>query len=90
MIPPFAVEELRARVERLLRRFSLERVDSMRSYAFGHLRVNFESSEILTSCDRTALSDLENQLLRYFAENSGKVLSPSILLRHVWRHRTVR
>jgi two-component system alkaline phosphatase synthesis response regulator PhoP len=89
MNSPFAVEELRARVERLLRRFSLERVDSMRSYAFGNLRVNFESSEILSSCDRRALSDLENRLLRYFAENSGKVLSRSILLRHVWRYRAV-
>jgi DNA-binding response OmpR family regulator len=88
MIAPFEVEELRARIERLLQRFSFQSVAQMRSYAFGDLRVNFESSEILTNCARIALSDLENRLLRYFAENRGKVLSRSILLRHVWRYWT--
>ncbi len=89
MHAPFEVEELRARVKRLLRRFKAQRVEPIRSYVFGDLTVDFGSSEILSPCGRIALSDLEKRLLRYFAENRGKVLSRSILLRHVWRYRSI-
>ena len=86
MIDPFDAAEFRARIERLLLRFKFQRVEPVRSYAFGQLRVNFESSEILAPRTRIVLSDLENRLLRYFVENKGKVLSRPALLRHVWRY----
>ena len=87
---PFDLPELLARVRSLLRRRGWDQapVDGSREASvllFGNARVNFDTHEAFVGEVEVTLTQLEFDLLRYFAENSGRVLSRAELLEKVWK-----
>ena len=88
MTKPFALPELLSRVRNLLRRnrqieqaFQSSQRDD---YAFGDVHVNFRTFEVTRGSETHSLTTMELQLLRYFIEHEGAVLSRSRILNDVW------
>lgn len=88
MTKPFALPELLSRVRNLLRRnHQLEQVyESSRrdDYSFGDVHVNFRTFEVTRGTEQHSLTTMELQLLRYFIDHEGAVLSRSKILNDVW------
>jgi two-component system OmpR family response regulator len=88
MTKPFALPELLSRVRNLLRRNrQIEQVfqSSQRDdFEFGDVHVNFRTFEITRRGETHSLTTMELQLLRYFIEHEGAVLSRSKILKDVW------
>ncbi|MGB5286816.1 MAG: response regulator transcription factor [Polyangiales bacterium] len=55
--------------------------------SFGRARINFDTHEVRVAGEEAQLTQLELDLLRYFAENVGRVLSRTELLERVWKLR---
>jgi DNA-binding response OmpR family regulator len=90
LVKPFELEELLARVRSLLRRRQWERAEEPATsgrVAFGRASVDFDSHEVLVGGASVALTRLELDLLRYFVDNPGRVLSRDELLEQVWKLR---
>lgn len=88
---PFDLDELLSRVKNLLRLHPREDSSSERIpprkvslLKFGNASVNFETYEVKVSGENIKLTHKELQLLRYFAENEGRVISRQELLSEVW------
>ncbi len=80
---PFEMPELIARLEALLRREPRLRRAATR-VRFGALEVDFESGELRRDGVAIATPAKEFDLLRYFVEHPGVVLSRERLLDEVW------
>jgi DNA-binding response OmpR family regulator len=91
MVKPFELGELLARVRSVLRRQRWEQGAGNHSKArmlrFGRAQINFDTHEVSVGGNRVQLTQLELDLLRYFAENPGRVLSRTELLERVWKLR---
>jgi two-component system OmpR family response regulator len=89
MTKPFALPELLSRVRNLLQRHvaiseSSPQERPKQQCRFGGVIVDFDKHE-LTVGDRTHLpTSLEMQLLKYFTDNVGIVLSRHQILENVW------
>ena len=81
---PFEMIELLARIEALLRRTAAATLHAQDTYQFGDVRVDFRRAEVLRDSAAVDLSAKEFQLLRYFVEHAGAVLSRDALLADVW------
>lgn len=92
---PFALPELLNRVKNLLERYRTILTDVVSSgttseatapdvYHFGDIRVDFQAFEVSVGDKKHALTTLEMQLLRYFIEHEGEVLSRHRILEVVW------
>ncbi len=82
---PFENLELLARIEALLRRASTTPSGhSVDVYEFGNVAVDFRKAEVVRDGEQVELSARAFQLLRYFIENRGAVLSRDELLNNVW------
>ena len=79
---PFEMAELSARVEALLRRARAP--VQAGTYAFGDVRVDFRSGEVLREGRPVPLSALEFKLLAYLVQNRGALLTRDQLLDKVW------
>lgn len=84
LLKPVDLDELHARVARLLERIVRMRKSDVIAYEFGPFRVDFRESELARNGSVIELSELESRLLRYFVENRGKTISRNALLQHVW------
>ncbi|MCK6504186.1 response regulator transcription factor [Myxococcota bacterium] len=87
---PFELEELVARVRSAIRRRSWERQSQARMasvLSFGDARVDFDSHEVTVRGETLHLTKLELDLVRYLAQNSGRVVSREELLQQVWKLR---
>jgi DNA-binding response OmpR family regulator len=87
---PFALPELLARVRSALRRRDWHQqspgVESVRgTLAFGDVRINFDTHEVVAGDKPIRLTQLELDLVYYFAQNARRVLSREELLEHVWK-----
>ncbi|HTR81677.1 MAG TPA: response regulator transcription factor [Bacteroidota bacterium] len=80
---PFSVRELIARVKALLRRQS-EIHSALSETHFGDVHVDFSKHEAAKGKKKIALSAKEFELLKYFVEREGKVISRDLLLDDVW------
>lgn len=91
LVKPFELDELLARVRSVLRRQRWEQVSGTNSKAstlsFGEAQINFDTHEVVVRGEPAQLTQLELDLLRYFAENPGRVLSRTELLERVWKLR---
>jgi len=86
---PFELAELLARVRSLIRRthWTRERVGvdvNPTMLRFGQVVVDFESHRVEVAGVGVRLTKLELDLLRYFGENAGRVISRAELLDQVW------
>jgi two-component system OmpR family response regulator len=89
---PFELEELLARVRSTLRRRRWDRGTAAGPMdpavlAFGAVRVNFDTHEVVVDGATVRLTQLELDLLRYFARHAGRVISRDELLEQVWKLR---
>ena len=88
---PFELDELMARVDSLLRRRRWEREASTRTptstYRFANVVIDFDRHEVRVGERAIDLTQLELDLLRYFARNPGRVIRRGELLEKVWKLR---
>ncbi|MCC6811275.1 MAG: response regulator transcription factor [Deltaproteobacteria bacterium] len=88
LVKPFAVTELLARLRSLLRRQSWDKKPAMASgLSFGNVVVDFDRHEVSVGGTPLRLTQLELDLLRYFAQNAGRVVGREELLEQVWKLR---
>ncbi|HTY38641.1 MAG TPA: response regulator transcription factor [Bacteroidota bacterium] len=80
---PFSLKELLARVKALLRR-QAELHSTLNEAAFGDVFVDFKKQEGTRGKKKLDLSAKEFQLLKYFVEREGVVISRNQLLDEVW------
>ena len=80
---PFSLLELKARIEACLRRAGGER----RVYRFGEVTVDLEHYTIQRPDKIERLSNRERDLLNFFIQNRGRILSREELLRRVWGYK---
>ncbi|MBX7170247.1 MAG: response regulator transcription factor [Pyrinomonadaceae bacterium] len=81
---PFEIIELLARIEALLRRSTNTIANSLESYSFGDIEIDFRRAEVKKSGIPLDLSAMEFKILQYFIEHRGEVLKRDELLDEVW------
>ena len=82
---PFSPRELQARVKAVLRRTELSsKAKNQPIRQFGDIKVDFDGYQVFKGSDEVSLTVLEFALLKFFMENSLKVLSRDEILRAVW------
>ena len=95
MAKPFSMRELIARVKAMLRRVRLirEEVDQAGGgetkpkneiLEFGNLRIDMTRREITVDGEVVAFKPKEYELLTFFAQHQGQVLSREFVLERVW------
>jgi two-component system alkaline phosphatase synthesis response regulator PhoP len=85
---PFGFLELMARVEAILRRGASIK-NTLESYRFGEVEVNFRKGEARRKGKRLELSPRELRLLEYFIRHRGEVVAREALLDAVWGYDSV-
>jgi two-component system alkaline phosphatase synthesis response regulator PhoP len=87
---PFELEELLSMVRNMLARRGRHASAGDRrvgeNYAFGRATVNFSTFQVVVGGAPVRLTPIELALVRYFAENEGRVISRDELLENVWGH----
>ncbi len=83
---PFEPPELLARVEALLRRIRKDKLRPVVRFEFGDIAIDFESAEVRKGGAPVPLAAKELELLRYFVDHRGKVVSREELLEAVWEY----
>ena len=92
---PFALPELLNRVKNLLERYRTILTDvvstspvmdvaKIDTFQFGDVRIEFQAFEVYVGEKKYSLTTLEMQLLKYFIEHEGEVLSRHRILDEVW------
>lgn len=92
MSKPFALPELLSRVRNLIERHPIDasalphasREPESEVREFGDVKVDFSRFQLSANGQTYDLTTMEVQLLRYFLENEGKVLSRFQILDDVW------
>jgi two-component system OmpR family response regulator len=79
---PFSFSELLARVQGLIRRAS--RVAESVRLNVGDLSMNLLTREVRRGEERIELQPREFALLEYLMHNTGRVVSKTMILEHVW------
>jgi two-component system alkaline phosphatase synthesis response regulator PhoP len=83
---PFEPPELLARVEALLRRIRKDKLRPVVRFEFGDIAIDFESAEVRKAGAPVPMAAKELELLRYFVDHRGKVVSREELLEAVWEY----
>jgi len=91
MTKPFALPELLSRVRNLLQRHPRDTARTAANgggvasqFRFGDVQVDFDKFEVIVGEQTHTLTTTEMQLLRYFIEHQGVVLSRTQILKDVW------
>jgi DNA-binding response OmpR family regulator len=82
---PFALDELLARIEAVLRRVHPAEDDLV----LGSLRIDFNRYTAQRNKQKVAFSQREIEVLRYMSARVGKVVSRDELLRNVWGYQNI-
>jgi two-component system, OmpR family, response regulator len=82
LVKPFAFSELLARVQALMRRSS--RSNSPVEIKVADLALNLVTRKVLRADREIDLQPLEFSLLEYLMRNSGRVVSKTMIMEHVW------
>jgi DNA-binding response OmpR family regulator len=80
---PFSLLVLKARVDRLIKK-----VGTRKLYRFGETVVDLDLYVIRRPDKTERLSNRERDLLEFFIQNSGRILSRDLLLRQVWGYKS--
>ncbi len=81
---PFGMRELIARIHALLRRKQTVPGKELQKAEFGEISVDFVKQELFKGKKAVKLSSKEFQLLKYFVEHAGDVVSRDQLLDDIW------
>jgi len=79
---PFAFSELLARVQALIRRST--GASEPTSLAVGDLSMNLLTREVIRGGKKIDLQPREFTLLEYLMRNTGRVVSKTMIMEHVW------
>ncbi|MCW2501036.1 MAG: Two component signal transduction transcriptional regulator, winged helix family [Frankiales bacterium] len=82
---PFSLEEVVARIRAVLRRVSTS-PQAATQLAFADIELDEDTHEVWKNGALVPLSPTEFKLLRYFMQNTGRVLSKAQILDHVWNY----
>jgi len=80
---PYSMPELKARVQALLRRSG----GSRRVYRFGPVTIDLDQYTVTRGPEITRLSNRERDLLEFFINNRGRILTREELLKRVWGYK---
>lgn len=80
---PFSIRELQARIKALLRRKS-EVKNEIEEFSFGTVHADFKKQEATKKRKPLKLSAKEFEILKYFAQREGEVVTREKLLDDVW------
>jgi two-component system OmpR family response regulator len=84
---PFSLEEVITRIRAVLRRAGTAGADAPPArLAFADIELDDDTHEVRKAGCEVALSPTEFKLLRYFLQNTGRVLSKARILDHVWHY----
>ncbi|MFL6240162.1 MAG: response regulator transcription factor [Actinomycetes bacterium] len=85
---PFSLEEVIARIRAVLRRFGAGVAHPRTSprLVCADIELDDETHEVWKAGEEVSLSPTEFKLLRYFLQNTGRVLSKAQILDHVWNY----
>jgi two-component system OmpR family response regulator len=81
---PFAFSELLARVQALIRRTS--GLSEPTRLTVGDLSVNLLTREVIRGGRKIELQPIEFSLLEYLMRSSGRVVSKTMIMEHVWNY----
>lgn len=81
---PFALAELMARVQAVLRRAQTAQSEDQRTIHMSDIEVSVEERTVVKRGVPVKLTHLEFELLLFFLDNPGKVFSREALLKQVW------
>lgn len=85
LVKPFELRELLARVRALLRRSGAESYTNTTSrLVVADLELDLENQIAYRQGRIIELSQKENQLLKYFMENAGQLLTHAQIMQHLW------
>lgn len=86
MTKPFALPELLSRARNLIDRHAdtSEATEKEDIVCFADVEIDFSRFQVTAKGETTTLTTMEQQLLRYFVENDGQVLSRTRILEDVW------
>jgi two-component system, OmpR family, alkaline phosphatase synthesis response regulator PhoP len=82
---PFALDELLARIEAVMRR--LQPADD--GLSLGSLHIDFNHYTAERNNEKVAFSQREIEVLRYMSARAGKVVTRDELLRNVWGYQNI-
>ena len=82
---PFALDELFARIQAVLRR--IHPVDQ--TLVLGSLRIDFNRCTAERNNEKVAFSQREIEVLHYMSDRIGKVITRDELLRNVWGYQNI-
>lgn len=84
---PFHLKELLLRVKGMLKRqtWYKEERENLKSFRFGDNEINFENLTCQTGTKEIQMTSHEVNLMKYFIDNKGIVLSREELLKNVWK-----
>ncbi len=82
---PFSPRELLARARTAMRR-SVRNVSD--SFSFGDISLDFARMEAVRGGQMVAVTALEFRILKFFAQNPGRVVSRHELLEKVWGYQS--
>jgi two-component system OmpR family response regulator len=83
---PFSLDEVIARIRAVLRRSSGGPNPASARLSFADIELDDETHEAWKAGVPVSLSPTEFNLLRYFMQNAGRVLSKAQILDHVWNY----
>jgi DNA-binding response OmpR family regulator len=83
IIKPFSIKELHMRIKALLRKKSGTEKE-IEEYTFGGIHINFKMQEATKNKKVIKLSAKEFDVLLYFIQNEGEVVTHEMLLEDVW------
>ncbi|AKG21699.1 two-component system response regulator RppA [Calothrix sp. 336/3] len=87
LIKPFELRELLARVRALLRRSGLQLPDTNgEKLTVADIELDAENQIAYRHGRVIELSEKESQLLRYFMENSGQLLTHNLIMQNLWHN----
>jgi DNA-binding response OmpR family regulator len=84
---PFSIPELLARVKALLRRRG-EILREIEECSFGNVEVDFKKQEASKKKKALKLSAKEFEILKFFVEHAGDVITRDMLLDKIWGYET--
>ena len=85
LVKPFELRELLARVRALLRRHTVEaHTTTIHRLTVADLELDFENQVAYRQGRAIELSVKESQLLKYFMENPGQLLTHVQIVEHLW------
>jgi two-component system, OmpR family, KDP operon response regulator KdpE len=84
VIKPFSIQELHARVRVQLRRRPDNELETQRALIVGDFRIDVSQHRVIVRDQVIRLTPLQFDLLLYFAEHAGQVLTHRAILQDVW------